>query len=239
MLIESKNWSEYQSFRKDRASTSWIKLHTKLLNNFQFNKLSPTNKWCLVGIWMILDRKTGKIEIEEDEILYKIGVKSLDLNALEHFIVVTDNNLTTSGQPVVTSGKPSVNPEKRREEKRRGEENREEHFLTFWDTYPKSCPRKNNKKGVRLKFLNIFNENAQEYLHDNICVDTLMIKNEDCVLFGEIMDGLNRAISCRQWLEESGKFIPSPMVFLNQERWSDGYDTADNSVTEKMEGLGL
>jgi len=226
MLIESKNWSEYQSFRKDRASTSWIKLHTKLLNNFQFNKLSPTNKWCLVGVWMILDRKTGNIEIEEDELLYKIGVKSLDLNALEHFIVVTDNNLTTSGQPVVTSGqpvvtsgKPAVNPEKRREEKSRVEKNREEHFLTFWDTYPKSCPRKNNKKGVKAKLLDIIS------------------KDESVIT--EIMDGLDKAISCRQWLEESGKFIPSPMVFLNQERWSDGFDTADNSVTEKMEGLGL
>ena len=91
--------------------------------------------------------------------------------------------------------------------------------MTFWDKYPSTCPRKNNKKGCRDKFIQIV--------------------SKEITAVDDIMDGLEKAISCRQWQQESGKFIPSPMVFLNQERWLDDYDTADISVTEKMEGLGL
>lgn len=70
------------------------------------------------------------------------------------------------------------------------------HFEEFWNLYPKKV----NKKRAKDKFC-------------KVC------KNEE--IFKQLMNGLNIQIKSKDWLKESGQFIPHPTTWLNGERWND------------------
>jgi len=46
-------------------------------------------------------------------------------------------------------------------------------------------------------------------------------------LFSQIMEALQKAVRCEQWLKENGRYIPNPATWLNQRRWEDEYPTHD------------
>lgn len=75
---------------------------------------------------------------------------------------------------------------------------RENLFEMFWAAYPQ-CFRKANKKGCRAKFLKIKN------LED---------------IFPEIISSLEVQKRSKQWNEQDGQFIPAPLTWINQERWT-------------------
>ena len=66
-----------------------------------------------------------------------------------------------------------------------------------------------------------------------------LIENEGAT-FLDIMYGLDRAKTSRDWLKDNGKFICAPLVFLNKKMFlNDGVDSGIIGVVENMEGLGL
>ena len=75
----------------------------------------------------------------------------------------------------------------------------EERFEAFWKAYPKKV----GKGDARKKFHKI-------------------APNE--VLFNQMMDSLNKAKKCEQWVRDRGQYIPHPSTWLNQSRWEDEYD---------------
>lgn len=75
----------------------------------------------------------------------------------------------------------------------------EERFEAFWEAYPKKV----GKGDARKKFHKI-------------------APNE--VLFNQMMDSLNKAKKCEQWVRDRGQYIPHPSTWLNQSRWEDEYD---------------
>lgn len=84
---------------------------------------------------------------------------------------------------------------------------KEAMFEEFWKAYPQ-CFRKVNKKGSKVKFLNI--KNLKE-------------------LFPTIMRSLEIQKQSKQWNEQDGKFIPLPTTWINEERW-----TVTDTRTEKQ-----
>ena len=77
-------------------------------------------------------------------------------------------------------------------------------FAEFWDAYPKSCPRKVGRSKCKVKYA------------------ALMDKSENpAALHAEILAGLKRWTSSQDWVEDGGKFIKMPLVWLNQENWRD------------------
>ena len=71
-------------------------------------------------------------------------------------------------------------------------------FEEFWKAYPQ-CFRKVNKKGCKSKFLKI--KNLKE-------------------IFPDIIDSLEMQKNSKQWREQEGQFIPAPLTWINQERWT-------------------
>jgi len=55
------NWEKWQSFRKDRGTPPWIKLHRNLLSNEEWISLTDEEKGQLVSIWMLAADKSGSI----------------------------------------------------------------------------------------------------------------------------------------------------------------------------------
>lgn len=92
-------------------------------------------------------------------------------------------------------------------------------FEKFWEAYPQ-CFRKANKKGCRAKFLKI--KNLKE-------------------LFPTIMSSLEVQKKSKQWNDQDGQFIPAPLTWINQERWTvtdtrtERQIAADNILKEKIE----
>ena len=68
----------------------------------------------------------------------------------------------------------------------------------FWAAYPQ-CFRKANKKGCKAKFIKIKD-----------------LEN----IFPDIINSLEMQKRSKQWNEQDGQFIPAPLTWINQERWT-------------------
>lgn len=84
---------------------------------------------------------------------------------------------------------------------------RENLFEMFWTAYPQ-CFRKANKKGCKAKFIKIKD-----------------LEN----IFPDIMTSLEMQKRSKQWNEQDGQFIPAPLTWINQERW-----TVQDTRTERQ-----
>lgn len=93
----------------------------------------------------------------------------------------------------------SRNESNARIDKKRIEENRNtlvERFDIFWSMYP----RKESKKKALAAWLKIA---------------------PDAKLNDAIIKGLQKYLTCEQWVKDDGRFIPHPTTWLNGERWLD------------------
>lgn len=80
----------------------------------------------------------------------------------------------------------------------------EKMFQSFWETYPRQCPRKTDKKKCLAKFAGY------------------LLKAKDAVqLFNQIMNGLAKWMQCDTWTKDGGQFIMAPIRWLNNENWND------------------
>lgn len=56
-----KGWSRWQSYRKDRGTPPWIKVHRNLMSNSEWATLTDAEKGQLVSIWILAADKDGMI----------------------------------------------------------------------------------------------------------------------------------------------------------------------------------
>ena len=57
--LRVKNWGRFQQY-KDRTPP-WIKLHTDLLDNYEFSALHDASKAHLILIWVLASKVDNKI----------------------------------------------------------------------------------------------------------------------------------------------------------------------------------
>lgn len=85
--FQVRNWDKFQHY-KDR-NPPWIKLHTELLDNYEFGRLQDASKLLAICIWLIAARSDNKIPADPEWIQSKGNLKQLpDLQPLfdEKFI---------------------------------------------------------------------------------------------------------------------------------------------------------
>jgi uncharacterized phage protein (TIGR02220 family) len=88
--IKIRNWDKWQSYRKDRGTPPWIKVHRGLMSNQSWALLTDAEKGQLVSLWIIAADKSGEIPADP-RILRKICLldevpdinKFIDLGFLE------------------------------------------------------------------------------------------------------------------------------------------------------------
>ena len=81
----------------------------------------------------------------------------------------------------------------------------EQRFDEFWAQYPK----KRSKGQAERAWVKIAPDDA---------------------LFAQIIKGLERAKRSRDWIKESGRYIPYPATWLNAKGWEDEYEEVRSSV---------
>ena len=55
--IRVVNWEKYQHYKNRRPP--WIKLYTKLLDNYEFSCLQDASKMHLIAIWLLASKNDG------------------------------------------------------------------------------------------------------------------------------------------------------------------------------------
>lgn len=58
--LKIKDWDEHQSYRKDRGTPPWIKVHRSLMSNPKWAMLSDSEKGQIVSIWIIAADNDGR-----------------------------------------------------------------------------------------------------------------------------------------------------------------------------------
>lgn len=122
--LHVNGWQKHQSFRKDRGTPPWIKLHRNLFMKPNWVALSDAEKGQLISMWILAADDDGSIPADA-KVLRKLCQLD-DLPDIKKFInlqwlSVDDNHLTPTCQPDDNHLTPQ-----RREEESRIEENRKE-----------------------------------------------------------------------------------------------------------------
>jgi hypothetical protein len=148
--LHINDWEIWQSFRKDRGSPPWIKVHRNLMSNHKWSALSDAQKGQLVSIWIAAAENDGKIPYNS-KIIQKICQLDSEPNLL-FFIelgFLIDNNKTDDyqvGVKLASDGCHNDAPEERRGEDIISEDinispkikknNYTDDFEKFWLAYP-------------------------------------------------------------------------------------------------------
>lgn len=72
--FQVRNWSKFQHYKN--RNPPWIKLHTELLENYEFASLQDASKLLAMCIWMLAARSDNKIPADPDWIKSKCNLKS-------------------------------------------------------------------------------------------------------------------------------------------------------------------
>jgi hypothetical protein len=136
MRILPKNWLEFQHY-KDR-SPIWIKLHRKILDDYEYHCLPVASKALAPLLWLLASEyQDGIIDGSAEKISFRLrmSIKELEL-ALAPLVSSGFFDSYQDASEMIADRKPVACLEKRREET----EKRIADFEIFWNTF-------NYKKG--------------------------------------------------------------------------------------------
>jgi len=191
------NWDKWQSYRKDRGTPPWIKVHRSLLSSGKWAVLTDSEKGQIVSIWIVAADKGGIIS-SSPRVIQKICQLDDEPN-INRFIEL--GFLTTMCQPCgsqpdnqTTTTRPqhdAPETETETETEKNIKHTAQNEFERWWSVYPKKV----GKKPARAIWKRI---------------------KPDADLL--IEDTTVKALGDDNW--QRG-YIPNPATYLNQERWND------------------
>ena len=78
--LRIKNWDKLQHY-KDR-NPPWIKLHTKILCDYEFSCLQDDSKLLLILLWVLASKLSNKIPFDVHWIENQLNIKKANLQPL-------------------------------------------------------------------------------------------------------------------------------------------------------------
>ena len=123
MFIVPNNWAELQHY-KDR-SPPWIKLHKKLLDNFEWHSLPVASRALAPMLWLLAsDHEKGEIDALPKKLAFRLrmseaevidAIKPLIDNGFFCVVRVASAALATPGQIAIPETETETETEKRKE----------------------------------------------------------------------------------------------------------------------------
>lgn len=196
MLIVPNNWADLQHY-KDRAPP-WIKLHKKLLDNFEFQSLPVASRALAPMLWLLAsEHENGVIDATPERLAFRLRMsESSAKDALKPLIDKEFFSVVQGDSSVLAKVGRGAMPETETEKR----EKRDRHaraFEQFWAAYPKK-----KSKGDALKAFDKV----------TVPVETLLA-------------AIKAQAASPDWQKESGRYIPYPASWLNALGWEDGTAT--------------
>lgn len=212
------NWEKYQG-RKSRGHNPWVKLYKSILSSRSFGALSDKLKWQSLLLLLIAEDATGLIDYSDEDIAYKLRVKTFDPNPLLGNWL---ERLDTDGKPVDASGIPEANQRCARSSTSTSSSNQgevvspqtvEKWFRAFWAVYPRKVSKQDALKAFK------------------------DIQDLDKPLVLCIVKAVKAAKGTRQWNEDGGKYIPYPGTWLRGRMWDDELKVETKSAPKRTDDL--
>jgi len=189
--LRVKNWDEFQHY-KDR-NPPWIKLHRALLDDYEFSRLQDASKAHLMLIWLFASQKNGYIPEDASFLKRKLGLeREPNLNLLvEHGLLIREQDASNAQ----AEGKQNAPLEEKRTTTTESIAPTGA-FLRFWTAWPKS-----HRKQAQGKCWSVWRRND--------------LDQEAPAILAHV-EALKASVD---WIKDGGKFVPAPLVYLNQRRW--------------------
>ena len=194
-VLQINDWEKWQSYRSDRGTPPWIKVHRCIFSNQKWVMLSDAEKGQLVSIWVLGADNNGKIPADAT-LVQKMCMldsrpnlnKFIELHFLSADGCIDDAKATPKRRQVDS---PETETETETEYSRA--------FLSFWNNYPNKKAKAGAYKVWR----------------------RLKVSNG---MLSKILSGLENSKRSTDWTKENGRFIPHPATWLNNGRWEDEFD---------------
>lgn len=213
-FIEVENWRDYQHYHKSKPI--WVKLYRDLLGDYDFGRLTPEQKWTLVGLWLLAAETDNKIPLDPAWIKDRLRLtKAPDLATLQD-----SGFISFGGSSREVLDKVLTKSSVRREEKRRVREDicsvsskktYPPEFEDFWAVYPRR-----NHSGSKFKACEKWEDAALD-----VGVETLLEAATDYAGF------------CKRKGIIGTEHVAMATTWLNQKRWEEEF-----SEPEKGNGRG-
>jgi len=213
MIIQPNNWGELQHY-KDRAPP-WIKLHRKLLDNFEYQSLPIASRALAPMLWLLAsEHDRGEIDAAPKKLAFRLRMSEREVtDAIKPLIdndffclVQGDSEMLATGKHIAcleTEAEREVEKEAEREKKARD-------FEDFWKAYPKKDAKK----------------------------DALTAWAKVKVPLDVILSAIERRRKSEDWTKAGGQFVPLPATWLNGKRWEDAAVFASNGSTNTSKYAG-
>jgi hypothetical protein len=214
VVIQPNNWADLQHY-KDR-SPPWIKLHKKLLDNYEFQCLPVASRALAPMLWLLAsEHEKGEIDADPKKLAFRLRTTEQEISdALKPLM---DNEFFSEcKQP---ASKPLAKP--RRAARPETEKSREEAdiypgFAVFWDAWPKS-----DRKEAKGKCREVWVRAGAEPHADRIVAH------------------IERLKASAGWKKNGGEFIPAPLVYLNQRKWEGTEETEGDKCPAWCKAAGF
>jgi hypothetical protein len=203
MIVVPNNWAELQHY-KDR-SPPWIKLHKKLLDNYDYQRLPVASRALAPMLWLLAsEHDSGEIDAAPEKLAFRLRITEQEAaEALQPLIdkqFFSECKRAASKPPAKPRAAARPEAEKRREE---GEKDIPDGFARFWATWPKS-----DRKEAKGKCLEMWVKAKAEPHADRIVAHIERLKGS------------------QGWTKDGGEFIPAPLTYLNKRKWEGVDDSA-------------
>lgn len=189
------NWDKWQTFRKDRGAPPWIKVHKAILTNPEFAALSDSEKWHMVGIWLVASERSGMFP--GDALLLRKILGTETEPDLEKFLALQliekpKKRRQPKGNRVTTKRLPNDRLEIEKEKDPPIVPPRGDEFAVFWSAYP----RREGKGAAQKAWGKLDDEQKRAAL-------------------------AALPAHAERWATSERQYIPHPSTWLNQRRWED------------------
>lgn len=196
MLIAPKNWGDFQHY-KDR-DPPWIKLHKKLLDNFDFQSLPVASRALAPMLWLLAsEHENGLIDASPEKLAFRLRQSESSIkDALKPLIEKGFFSVVQGDSSVLAGRKQDAMPEAEAEaeaEKRKDRDRQARDFEIFYAAYPKKRKRP---------------EALKAFAKVTAPIETLLA-------------AIKVQAASPDWQKEGGRYIPYPASWLNAEGWND------------------
>jgi hypothetical protein len=192
VFIIPNNWAELQHYR-DRNPT-WIKLHKKLLDNFDFQSLPVASKALAPMLWLLAsEHHNGVIDASPAKLSFRLRMTASD--ASDAIKPLIDNKFFSevpSDSRLLAGCKHDAMPEREGEERERRERLARD-FKSFYTAYPK-------KKAPAVA--------EKAFAKVTVGIEVLL-------------HAIAEQSKTEEWQKERGRYIPYPATWLNQRQWEN------------------
>lgn len=189
-MILVNGWHEFQHYK--HRSPPWIKLHKKLLDNYDFQCLPLASRALAPMLWLLASESDdGSIELDLIKLAFRLRTSEKDIK--EALIPLIDKGFMIDASGVLAQCYQDAIPEKSRDRVETETDICANGFNEFWFRYPKKVGKDAALKAWKKKKPRI----------------------------DDVMFALAWQINSDQWTKNDGQFIPNPATYLNQGRWMD------------------